>query len=226
MKKFLLGVLSKTILTSKTKVPDASVSQLSCFLQVLSHLIHVMTEAILRSLMVALSTVSIPCQSHTTIHGYLLLDRARADPIWSCDTCFTSFHINCIQRWANDSIFQQKQQLEDDPQKREACLLELPQVQKLPAPNLHPPAPLATVPRPETPSGPLADPSLLWRAVLYPASRMLTQMSAVVSPWPLPPLPADSHHLSTSCHSDASPGLLSGGVQLLPGPVVASVATY
>ena len=140
MKKLLLGVLSKTILTSKTKVPDASVSQLSCFLQVLSHLIHVMTEAILRSLMVALSTVSIPCQSHTTIHGYLLLDRARADPIWSCDTCFTSFHINCIQRWANDSIFQQKQQLEDDPQKREACLLELPQVQKLPAPNLHPPA--------------------------------------------------------------------------------------
>jgi len=41
----------------------------------------------------------------------------RADPIWSCDTCYTSFHINCIQRWAKDSIFQQKQQLEDDPQR-------------------------------------------------------------------------------------------------------------
>eukprot|EP00092_Neocalanus_flemingeri_P035973 GFUD01039167.1.p1 GENE.GFUD01039167.1~~GFUD01039167.1.p1 ORF type:complete len:854 (+),score=216.27 GFUD01039167.1:347-2908(+) len=43
----------------------------------------------------------------------------RADPIWSCDTCYTSFHINCIQRWAKDSIFQQKQQLEDDPQRVE-----------------------------------------------------------------------------------------------------------
>jgi len=41
----------------------------------------------------------------------------RADAIWSCDTCYTSFHINCIQRWAKDSIFQQKQQLEDDPQR-------------------------------------------------------------------------------------------------------------
>ena len=80
MKKFLLGVLSKTILTSKTKVPDASVGQLSCFLQVLSHLMHVMTEAILRNLMIALSTVSIPSQSHTTIYGYLLLGWGEGRP--------------------------------------------------------------------------------------------------------------------------------------------------
>ena len=38
----------------------------------------------------------------------------KTDSIWSCGTCYVSFHINCIQRWAKDSIFQQKQQLEDD----------------------------------------------------------------------------------------------------------------
>lgn len=39
----------------------------------------------------------------------------KTDSIWSCGTCFVSFHLVCIQRWAKDSIFQQKQQLEDDP---------------------------------------------------------------------------------------------------------------
>ena len=37
------------------------------------------------------------------------------DAIWSCSNCFNSFHINCIQKWAKDSIYQQKVQLEDDP---------------------------------------------------------------------------------------------------------------
>ena len=31
------------------------------------------------------------------------------DPIWNCEHCCCSFHINCIQRWAKDSVFQQKQ---------------------------------------------------------------------------------------------------------------------
>ena len=61
----------------------------------------------------------------------------RTDPIWSCGTCFVSFHITCIQRypefwcflhllnttgtfrWAKDTIFQQKHQLEDDPDRTE-----------------------------------------------------------------------------------------------------------
>ena len=37
------------------------------------------------------------------------------DQIWSCDNCYNSFHINCVQKWAKDSIYQQKVQLEDDP---------------------------------------------------------------------------------------------------------------
>lgn len=28
----------------------------------------------------------------------------RADSIWSCQSCYTFFHLLCIQRWANDSI--------------------------------------------------------------------------------------------------------------------------
>ena len=39
----------------------------------------------------------------------------KTDSIWSCQNCYNSFHINCIQKWAKDSIFQQKNQLEDDP---------------------------------------------------------------------------------------------------------------
>ena len=31
------------------------------------------------------------------------------DPIWNCEHCCCSFHINCIQRWGKDSVFQQKQ---------------------------------------------------------------------------------------------------------------------
>ena len=39
----------------------------------------------------------------------------KTESIWSCDNCFNSFHLNCVQKWAKDSIFQQKNQLEDDP---------------------------------------------------------------------------------------------------------------
>lgn len=32
----------------------------------------------------------------------------RSDYIWSCDNCYSFFHLNCLQRWAKDSISQQK----------------------------------------------------------------------------------------------------------------------
>ena len=32
----------------------------------------------------------------------------KKDQIWSCTSCYTAFHMNCIQRWARDSIFQVK----------------------------------------------------------------------------------------------------------------------
>ncbi|XP_077301482.1 NF-X1-type zinc finger protein NFXL1 [Arctopsyche grandis] len=31
----------------------------------------------------------------------------RVQPIWSCGTCFTAFHLPCIQRWASSTIYQQ-----------------------------------------------------------------------------------------------------------------------
>ncbi|KAG0725125.1 NF-X1-type zinc finger protein NFXL1 [Chionoecetes opilio] len=30
----------------------------------------------------------------------------RLDPVWNCGECFSSFHIQCVQKWAKDSIFQ------------------------------------------------------------------------------------------------------------------------
>lgn len=36
----------------------------------------------------------------------------KSDPIWNCGNCFCSLHITCVQRWARDSIFQQKQDQE------------------------------------------------------------------------------------------------------------------
>lgn len=38
----------------------------------------------------------------------------KTDPIWSCATCHVSFHITCIQKWAKDSIFLQRQQQEEE----------------------------------------------------------------------------------------------------------------
>lgn len=28
--------------------------------------------------------------------------------IWSCEHCYSFFHLNCIQRWANDSTAQKR----------------------------------------------------------------------------------------------------------------------
>ena len=38
----------------------------------------------------------------------------KTEAIWSCGTCYVSFHIACIQKWAKDSIFQQRQQQEEE----------------------------------------------------------------------------------------------------------------
>ncbi|XP_031617999.1 NF-X1-type zinc finger protein NFXL1 isoform X1 [Contarinia nasturtii] len=38
----------------------------------------------------------------------------RTDFIWSCENCFSFFHLNCLQRWAKDSISQQKMHQEND----------------------------------------------------------------------------------------------------------------
>jgi hypothetical protein len=37
----------------------------------------------------------------------------KSDPIWSCGSCYCSFHLNCIQRWGKDNIFQQKNEIEN-----------------------------------------------------------------------------------------------------------------
>ena len=64
VKGFLVDVLTKTILPSKTKVSVSSVKQLSPFLRLLTHeemkasIVPVMNKAMLRSPEVALSTVS------------------------------------------------------------------------------------------------------------------------------------------------------------------------
>lgn len=38
----------------------------------------------------------------------------RKDAIWSCDECHCVLHLQCIQRWARDSIYQQKRDLEHE----------------------------------------------------------------------------------------------------------------
>ena len=38
----------------------------------------------------------------------------RNEAIWSCKSCYDTFHLTCIQRWAKDSIFQQKNLLEEE----------------------------------------------------------------------------------------------------------------
>jgi len=38
----------------------------------------------------------------------------KTEAIWSCATCYVSFHIGCIQKWAKDSIFLQRQQQEEE----------------------------------------------------------------------------------------------------------------
>ena len=36
------------------------------------------------------------------------------DAIWSCSSCYDAFHLDHIERWAKDSIFQQKNEIEGD----------------------------------------------------------------------------------------------------------------
>ena len=66
VKQFLVDVLKKTILPSKSKVSASSVAEMSPFLRLLTHremaslLVSVMTKAMLRSPEVALSTVRMP----------------------------------------------------------------------------------------------------------------------------------------------------------------------
>lgn len=33
--------------------------------------------------------------------------------IWSCESCFSFLHLNCVRRWANDSIAQQRMHQEN-----------------------------------------------------------------------------------------------------------------
>ncbi|CAG0879902.1 unnamed protein product, partial [Darwinula stevensoni] len=37
----------------------------------------------------------------------------RVEPIWSCQTCYSSFHLHCIQKWAKDSVFIQSESLQE-----------------------------------------------------------------------------------------------------------------
>lgn len=32
--------------------------------------------------------------------------------IWNCESCYTAFHLLCIQRWAKDTVYQQAQNME------------------------------------------------------------------------------------------------------------------
>ena len=41
-------------------------------------------------------------------------DLKRKDTIWNCTECYCSFHLQCIQRWAQDSIFQQQRDFESN----------------------------------------------------------------------------------------------------------------
>lgn len=43
----------------------------------------------------------------------------RTDAVWSCQNCFCVMHMQCIQRWANDSIFQQKSEAQREIGKTE-----------------------------------------------------------------------------------------------------------
>ena len=41
-------------------------------------------------------------------------DLKRKDIIWNCTECYCSFHLQCIQRWAQDSIFQQQRDFDNN----------------------------------------------------------------------------------------------------------------
>lgn len=35
--------------------------------------------------------------------------------VWNCGECYSSFHIQCVQKWAKDSIFQLSEAQADRP---------------------------------------------------------------------------------------------------------------
>uniref|UniRef100_A0A1Y1M097 PHD-type domain-containing protein n=4 Tax=Photinus pyralis TaxID=7054 RepID=A0A1Y1M097_PHOPY len=37
----------------------------------------------------------------------------RSDPVWNCKGCFSQFHLNCIQLWSKNKVFELKQSFED-----------------------------------------------------------------------------------------------------------------
>ena len=34
--------------------------------------------------------------------------------VWKCTTCYTMFHITCIQKWVKDGVYQQTATSDDD----------------------------------------------------------------------------------------------------------------
>nr|XP_054754423.1 NF-X1-type zinc finger protein NFXL1-like [Lytechinus pictus] len=54
------------------------------------------------------------CQSGANDCSVCLGKIRRVDPIWTCDSCFTSLHLQCIQKWAKEGILQASLQKEDD----------------------------------------------------------------------------------------------------------------
>ncbi|XP_060580770.1 NF-X1-type zinc finger protein NFXL1-like [Ruditapes philippinarum] len=38
----------------------------------------------------------------------------KTDPIWSCEGCYAIFHIQCIQKWVKDGVYQQIYKSDDD----------------------------------------------------------------------------------------------------------------
>ena len=41
----------------------------------------------------------------------------KTDSVWNCEACYASLHLHCTQKWAKDSVFQARQQLEEEPDK-------------------------------------------------------------------------------------------------------------
>ncbi|XP_026478578.1 NF-X1-type zinc finger protein NFXL1-like [Ctenocephalides felis] len=48
----------------------------------------------------------------------------RTDKIWSCHGCYSVFHLTCIQRWANDNLFQQRNLQEEGIYNQEKATIQ------------------------------------------------------------------------------------------------------
>lgn len=58
-----------------------------------------------------------------TVTCLICISRVKREAaVWSCYECYCVFHLDCIQRWSKDSIFQQKQILESPIQIRKVTL--------------------------------------------------------------------------------------------------------